>query len=381
MEWTFWLAFLLCAYAYFGYPALLIIAGKRERRSPNAERPYPTVTLLIPACNEEAVLDAKLANTKALDYPADRLQVVVVSDGSTDGTAAIARRSASDAENFKIIELAERGGKARALNAGIADSDSEIIVFSDASILFDSDAITALVRPFADPGIGCVSGEDRIVAGDGAIQAEGAYGRYELFLRKQESRFGCIAGASGSIYAQRRELVPEFEEGAAPDFMSVLVCLESGFQAVSEPRARGNMRATTDLASEHQRKVRTVLRGMVTLKRFSHLLNPIRYPVPAFVLWSHKVFRWLVPLALIVMIVASLVLACSSTGYLVLFAGQLAFYAVPVLPRIGVPFPGARIIAYFVVANLAILQAAWHLLQGERWEIWEPTQRQSGPAK
>jgi glycosyltransferase involved in cell wall biosynthesis len=378
MEWTFWLAFLLCAYAYFGYPALLMLTGRGKRSSQTAARTLPSVTLMIPACNEAAVLDAKLINTAALNYPADRLSIVIVSDGSTDDTLAIAQRHASARDNVKVIELAERGGKARALNAGLAESSSEILVFSDASILFDSDAIVALVRRFADPSIGCVSGEDRIAAGDGTVQAEGAYGRYELFLRKLESRFGCIAGASGSIYAQRRELVPTFEEGVAPDFMSVLVCLEAGYQAVSEPQARGTMQATADLAREHQRKVRTVLRGMATLKRFYHLLNPIRFPLPALVLWSHKLARWLVPVALIVMMLASLLLAISSTFYLALFAGQLVFYGIAVLERIGVSIPGGRIVAYFVIANAAILQAAWHLLRGERWEIWEPTRRQSG---
>ncbi len=378
MEWTFWLAFLLCVYAYFGYPALLVLAGRWKRQSQPDTAALPTVTLLIPVCNEGAVLDTKLRNAAALNYPAELLSTIVVSDGSLDNTVAIAQRHASGRDNFKVIELEERGGKARALNAGLAESNSEVVVFSDASILFDPDAIVALVRRFADQSIGCVSGEDRIATKDGTVQAEGAYGRYELFLREQESSFGCIAGASGSIYAQRRALVPVFEEGLAPDFMSVLVCLESGYQAVSEPEAQGTMGATAELAREHQRKIRTVLRGMATLKRFTHLLNPVRHPLPAFVLWSHKLARWLVPVALIVMLVASLLLASSSSYYFLLFAGQVGFYGVAVLERIGVSMPGGRVVAYFVIANVAILQAAWYFLRGERWEIWEPTQRQSG---
>ena len=207
LVWTFWASMGGLAYAYAGYPLLLLLLSRRGRGSGAGVSPapvsWPSVAVLIPAHNERANIDAKVANTNALIYPG-RLRVSFISDGSTDGTNERVRAVADG--RTTLIELTGRGGKAAALNTALADTTEDIVVFSDASIMLAPDAIERIVAPFNDPVIGCVSGEDRIAGAGG----EGLYGRYELYVRRQESALGSIVGASGSFYAQRRELCEPF---------------------------------------------------------------------------------------------------------------------------------------------------------------------------
>jgi cellulose synthase/poly-beta-1,6-N-acetylglucosamine synthase-like glycosyltransferase len=255
MEWIFWISAAMVVYAYAGYPLLLrLLAPSDAPPRPTADTDLPTVTMIVPAHNEIANISAKLANTKALDYPAGRLEVLFVSDGSTDGTTE-AVRAALD-ERTSVLEITTRGGKAGALNAGLAHARNDIVVFTDASILLEPGALRAIVRPFADPQVGCVSGEDRI-AGSGG---EALYGRYELFIRRQEARLHSIVGASGSFYAQRRAICEPFIPNVAPDFWSVLKTVEKGYRALAEPEASGHMAAVERAAEEFERKVRTLFR-------------------------------------------------------------------------------------------------------------------------
>jgi cellulose synthase/poly-beta-1,6-N-acetylglucosamine synthase-like glycosyltransferase len=194
----FWLSACAVVYAYAGYPLALAALTRRRRETPPPASELPTVTMIVPVHNERRTLESKLANTRALDYPADRLDILFVSDGSTDGTPEMIR-AAGDAR-FSALVLPVRGGKAGALNAGLGAARGEIVLFTDASILLESDAVRHIVAPFADPAIGCVSGEDQIAA----LGGEGLYGRYELMVRRLESRLHSIAGASGSERSARR---------------------------------------------------------------------------------------------------------------------------------------------------------------------------------
>src|SRR5262245_30619173 len=213
---AFWLGVLGVFYPYAGYPLVLLLMRRATGAAPGVATELPKLSIIIPVHNEASRIVDKIANTAALDYPADRLEILFVSDGSTDATVDLIRANAARA--MTLIELAERRGKATALNAGLARATGEIVVFTDASIMLREDALRAIVRPFGDPGIGCVSGEDHIAEADG----EGLYGRYELFLRRRESDVHSIVGASGCFYAQRRSLCTRFTDGMAPDFLSVL---------------------------------------------------------------------------------------------------------------------------------------------------------------
>lgn len=377
MRTLFWFSLLGILYAYFLYPLLLQALGRLAARPATAQAApeFHDVSLIIPVHNESRVLPAKLDNLAALEYPAERLQVIFVSDGSTDDTLQLLR-SAQARLPFRmtVVDVPERRGKANALNAGLAEAGGEIVVFTDASILLEPQSIDNIVRPFADARIGCVSGEDHIAGGAG----EGLYGRYELFLRNQESALGSIVGASGSFYAQRRDLCRPFLEGLAPDFLSVLSTVEQGYRAITEPTARGHMTAVAKPGQEFQRKVRTLLRGITTLFAKPALLNPLRYGLFAFFLWSHKLVRWLVPFMLIAALLANL--ALYDVGfYTLILVMQSAFYFLAALAYRGVAGvqenPLGRIALFFVMVNVAILVAWARFLKGDRQELWTPSER------
>jgi cellulose synthase/poly-beta-1,6-N-acetylglucosamine synthase-like glycosyltransferase len=375
MTLLFWLCVAGVIYPYLLYPALLGVIRLLVRRRTVPPNPsLPAVTLIIPVFNEEARIERKIANTIALDYPPELLQVLFVSDGSSDSTVGIIRATAP--AHFDLVELSPRRGKAAALNAGLARARHDIVVFSDASIALEPESLSRIVRPFSDPRVGCVSGEDPI-AGEGG--GEGLYGRYELALRRMESDVHSIVGASGAFYAQRRALCPPFPEGLAPDFLSVLRTVEQGYRAISEPSALGAMMAVKSPTQEFERKVRTVLRGMTTLFANASLLNPLRYGAFAFSLWSHKLLRWTVPLFLAGALVSPIALL-NSPLYLAIFVLQLAFYVLafaafrewPGAQRV----PGARIALYFSSVNMAIAMAWYQYGRGVRQELWTPSQRE-----
>lgn len=375
-EILFWLAASLTLYAYLGYPLLLYLLGKVLRRpvAATSAEYAPSVTLIIPVHNEERVIGEKLRNLDSLRYPRDRLVVLIVSDGSTDQTR---QRVLAYRGNLQIrfLELAQRQGKAAALNLGLQNTASEIVIFSDASIMLDEQALQHVVHPFQDVSIGCVSGEDHIPGGGG----EGLYGRYELFLRNLESHISSIAGASGSFYAMRARLCKPFLPGMAPDFLSVLVTVENGYRAITEPRAHGAMASTQSTSGEFTRKVRTLIRGMTALWHMRQLLNPFRFGCFSMVLFSHKLMRWLVPFFMILAFIANLFLL-DQAFYLSTLILQIVFYSLALSGLAGRSMTKQRALVkiplYFTVVNAAIFLAWFRFLAGERQEVWMPTHRQ-----
>lgn len=374
-EIIFWLAAFLVLYAYLGYPVLLAALRVVVRRTvvTDAVDYYPSVSMIIPVHNEERVIDDKLRNLDALSYPRDRLVILIVSDGSTDRTQQRVLAYRGDLQ-IRFLELSSRQGKAAALNLGLQHVSSEIVVFTDASILLEAQALHHIVQGFQDQTIGCISGEDHIPSGGG----EGLYGRYELFLRNLESHISSIAGASGSFYAMRTRLCTPFLPGMAPDFLSVLSTVEQGYRAVTEPRAFGTMSSAKSAHDEFRRKVRTLIRGMTALWHARALLNPFRSKWFALVLWSHKLARWLVPLLLAIMLLANSWLL-AQPFYVFTFIAQLAFYLVAILAFFEVSVLRnsllGKIAMYFTVVNAAIFVAWLRFLGGTRLEIWEPTKR------
>lgn len=371
---VFWVAVCGVVYPYVGYPAVMWVLGLLvpARRAKGEAAELPSVSMIVPVHNEESRIARKVANTAALRYPAGRLQVLYVSDGSTDRTVQLLNAHAP--ATATIVKLPERGGKAAALNAGLERATHEILVFSDASIELAPDALEAIVQEFADPRIGCVSGEDVIPESGG----EAWYGRYELLLRRLESRVHSIVGASGSFYAQRRALCAPFAEGMAPDFLSVLRTVEQGFRAVSEPRANGSMTAVKDPKHEFERKVRTLIRGMTTLFAHARVMDPFRFGVFAFSLVSHKVMRWAAPMFLVVAWAMPL-LRLDSPWYVAAFTVQTMFYAGAVAAfggwgRVQRSLPG-KMALYFATVNVAALVAWVQYGRGVRQELWAPSRR------
>ncbi len=376
VEGLFWISVWGVLYPYLGYPVLLWIWGAIARRVPHLTREeaphYPSVTLIIPVCNEEKRIERKIVNTKALRYPADRLEVLFVSDGSSDHTVELIRRHAP--AQFVLLELPVRRGKAAALNAGLQQAKHDIVVFSDASIELESDALSHIVQGFRDPNIGCISGEDKIPESGG----EAWYGRYELLVRRLESSVHSIVGASGSFYAQRRALCGQFPEGLAPDFLSVLRTVEQGFRAVSEPAAIGTMTSVKDSRQEFQRKVRTLIRGMTALFAYARVLNPFRFGMFALEMLSHKLLRWSVPFFLIAALLSS-IMQFDSPWFIFVSSAQVAFYVTALLALWGWNVVRqsllGKVALYFSMVNVAILVAWVKYVTGVRQELWTPSQR------
>jgi cellulose synthase/poly-beta-1,6-N-acetylglucosamine synthase-like glycosyltransferase len=370
----FWISLVAIVYPYAIYPLLLVGWNRLARRSlPQPDPAYrPSVSVIMPVHNEAGRIPGKIANLLALDYPREQLQIIVVGDACTDDSLQRAQAAGGDA--VQVIALAQRNGKAAGLNAGLARATGEIVVFTDAGILLDRGALAALVGHFADPSVGAVSGEDYVEGGG----SEGAYGKLELLLRREEARLHSIAGASGCFYGQRRALCKPFVPGYAPDFLSVLETVRSGHRALCEPLARGSMTATSNQRAEFTRKTRTFLRGLTALFGNADLLLPFRSPAFAFILWSHKLMRWLGPVALVGCLVSAWALR-DIPFYAVAFALQVAAYLLAaaglLLPALAERFVPARIAAFFVLVNAAAAKALAMWLVGIRQEVWAPTRR------
>jgi len=323
---AFWLALAIVGYVYVGYPLLLAVWTRLGSRPVARGLITPSVSIVLVVRNEATVLRARLENLLSIDYPDDLRQIIAVSDGSTDETASILR----EFEHQVDVVLLPAGGKARALNAGVAMAEHDVLVFADARQAFAPDALRALVSPLADPRVGGVSGalvldveaEAQRGFGDGV----GAYWRFEKWLRLQESRIGSTVGATGAIHAMRRSLWrPLPPEAILDDVLAPMRVVLAGFRVVFEDGARAFDCASASAPDEFRRKSRT-LAGNYQLLRFEpRLLVPVLNPI-----WlqfvSHKIGRLLVPYALLVLLAASGTLAVTSWFYAVVFACQVVFY-------------------------------------------------------
>jgi len=372
---VFWGCAAFVVYAYAGYPALLYLVSRVRRQPVHRADITPSVSLIITARNEEARLPAKLANTLALDYPANRLDVVVASDCSTDATHDIVERHG--AAGIRLVVSPERRGKEFAQKQAIEASTGEILVFSDVATRLSPDGLRTIVRNFADPAVGCVSSVDRLVGSDGRTSGEGAYVKYEMWLRSLESEVGSVVGLSGSFFAARREVCTPWAVDLPSDFTTLLNTLKRGLRGISDPHSVGEYLDLADEKREYARKVRTVSRGLTSLARHLQLLNPLRYGLSAWQLFSHKLCRWLVPYALIGLLVSNAALAATSSFYALLAGAQLIAYIVAAngLRRRETLSGLPRLLSFFVLVNLSIVNAWYNVLRGHTAVVWEPSKR------
>ncbi|MBY0401843.1 glycosyltransferase [Myxococcota bacterium] len=357
-------------FTYVGYPLILALLARFSPRPVVRGDVAPSLSVVIAVHNGEHALAHKLESTLALDYPGE-LEILVASDGSTDGTNRIAEGFAS--RGVQLVALDARRGKEAAQAAAIAKARGEILVFTDVTAELEPTALTAIVRPFADPNVGCVSSEDRVDSDGG----EGAYVRFEMALRRLENEASSLVGLSGSFFAVRHEFGSPWAIDLASDFRSALEAARRGKRAVSEPLARARFKAMEDPAREWHRKVRTVRRGIAVLSAYRDVLHP-RHGRVAFSLWGHKVARFTSPFALIIAGLASAAIAPLSPTATILFALQAAAYvlgaaslASPLVAR----FMPARLAGFFMLVNASMLVAWVHHWRGERAVVWEPTRR------
>jgi cellulose synthase/poly-beta-1,6-N-acetylglucosamine synthase-like glycosyltransferase len=374
-EWAFFGALAVIAWVYAGYPVSLGIMATL-RRKPVGRRPVePPVSLIICAYNEERDIRRKLEASLACDYPADRLEVIVASDGSTDRTDAIVR---DFAPRIRLLRVEGRGGKTVAQNAAVAAATGEILVFSDVTTVYAPGTIRAMVENFADPRVGCVGGDLHYEKDPRNPSAQGRalFWSYERQLRVWESQVHSIVGVAGCVYAMRRALYEPLDPGAISDFVQPGKATERGWRTVLEPEALAFEPVESHtLGEELHRRARVITRGLRGAFRMPALLNPLRHPWFATLLWSHRVLRWLVPVFLLALLAASAALASRGGVYALALAGQVAVYGAGLLAfaleRARVRVPGAFIPLYFCVVNLAPLLALAWLARGERKVVWE----------
>jgi cellulose synthase/poly-beta-1,6-N-acetylglucosamine synthase-like glycosyltransferase len=340
----------------------------------------PSVTLLISAFNEARVIASKLENALALDYPSERIDILVISDASADGTDAIVESFAD--RGVKLLRMPERQGKTAGLNAAVQRARGEIIVFSDANIMYQATVIQRLVWNFADPEVGCVTGDSRYTENPSSAAhiQENTYWQYEQTIRAMESQLGSTVGGDGAIFAIRKELYTPLSHDAINDLVVPLQIVAGGYRAVFEPAAVGFEPTAGDFAGEFRRKRRIVNRSWRGVRSVPEVLDPRAVGIFAWQVWSHKVLRWLVlPMVFMVgvgcffAISEGLIYRIGALGFIasiaIAAAGGLAKDSLSRLARL------AHGLFYFYMVNLAAFLGVLTAVSGRVEVVWTPERR------
>ena len=379
----FWGALALILYTYLLFPLLVFLRGLLWKQPYRRAAITPSVSLIIAAYNEADGIAAKLDNVLALDYPSDRLHVLIASDGSNDGTDAIVRRYAD--RGVQLLSL-PRQGKAAALNAAVAKATGEILVFSDANSIYAADAIRAIVQPFVDPKVGGVAGNQCYLKEKtgAANTGEHSYWNFDRLLKQSQSQAGNAISATGAIYAIRRPLFQPAPEGVTDDFAISTGVVAQGYRLVFAPDAVAYEPVSASQGGEFGRKVRIITRGLRAVLMRRQLLNPFRYGFYALQLFSHKVLRRLVVLPLLVLLLMSPLLWTKGLFYRLATLAQGIFYTCGAIGLwLGPTRLGRRKLfslpAFFCMVNTAALLAAINIMRGHRIVRWEP-QRSAMPS-
>lgn len=376
VEILFYSALLLVLYSYLGYPLVAACLAGVLRRGV-AKRPIePQVSIVVAAYNERGAIAATIENKLALDYPAEKLEIIVVSDCSTDGTDAIVQGYAS--HGVRLLRQEPRAGKTSALNLAVPQARGEIIVFSDANSIYAPDALRRLVANFADCSVGYVTGSMVYINEQGTPVADGcgAYMRYENMLRDIESRLGSVVGVDGGIDAVRALLYRPMRADLLPDFVLPLRVVEQGYRVVYEPEALLCESSLKEDADEYRMRVRVSLRAFWALFEMRKLLNPLKYPLFAWQLWSHKLLRYLCFLFLCLAYLSNALLWERGHLYQVIFLAQNLLYlnalGLRFLERIGISGRLLTFSRYFCLLNVAAAHACGKFLLGKKQVLWAP---------
>jgi len=363
-------------FAYFGYPtSLWLLVILRERAVKKAPF-FPNVTMIITAYNEEDRIKEKLENTLALKYPRENLQIFVASDGSTDRTNAVVQEYGKN--GIELLAIKERRGKENAQKEAIKRARGDVLIFTDVATMLDPGAFKEIVFNFADPSVGCVSSEDRMIGKDGKPSGEGFYVRYEMWLRRLESKVNSVVGLSGSFFAARKDVCLDFSGEMQSDFRTVLSSVKMGLRGVSDPQVIGHYQDVSSEKREFDRKVRTVLRGLTVFFKHLEFLNVFRYGLFSYQYFCHKLLRWLVPIFLCIALVSNFILALKSYLFFILLLGQLIFYGLAFLGLKGKTKTSKtfmKIPMYFIIVNASIFVAWCQYLKGQRLVMWTPSER------
>lgn len=363
-------------YTYIGYPAMIYALSLIFPFRHNKGFIEPGVTILITAYNEEKDIREKIENTLAIEYPKEKLEIIVASDGSTDSTDQIVGEFS--ARGVKLFRQEGRVGKTVTQNNAIAATKGEIVLFSDATTMLKPDVLRKILPNFADERIGCVAGKLIYVDKKGSDVGTGArgYWNYETWIKQSESRFCSMIGVSGCLYAVRREAyVPMYAE-ACSDFLIVSLVYENGQKTIFEPEAICYEETNVNTDKEMQMRIRVIAQSLVDIWRAKRLLNPFKTGFFALELFSHKILRYAIPFFLFVCFFSAAFLASNSLFWAGIFGIQAAFYLIALggrlLEGIGMKLGIFSMPLYFCLANSASLIALFRIIRGERVAAWEP---------
>lgn len=378
----FWVFFALALHPYITYPFVIMILSSLRPRPAQQARQKPLVTVVIPAYNEENDIERRVRNLLEMDWPADRLEVIVVSDGSEDRTNEIVRALATSDSRVHLLDI-PRGGRCAAINAGAAAASGEIVLLTDASTQFAPDVISKLVAHFGDPRVWVVVGTVNMLPFERTPLnfTEGLYWRFESRLREMEARAGLAFIGSGACIAVRRDRFPQLEDDASDDLNLVLKVITQGGRAVQVANIGVYDYMDGDVNKQLQSRTRRVVRSLTTISRNAAIMNPLNHPDYAFCVISHKVLRWMSPLWLIGMLVTSASLF-AVPFYRYAFFAQTAFYGLALVGLVAqrLSFSSSPLLAVplgVVVANVAFLRGLIAFLTGGRLRTHEPVRPQS----
>lgn len=375
--WLFWLSAGLLAYHLVGYGALLYLWNKlfKKKHVPTGEiAEYPKITVLCPAFNEEKVIEDKLKSFISIDYPQDKIDMIVISDDSTDATNEIVKRYTG--QNISLVIQKPRAGKQSAHNFVLPLLNCEYVLSTDANSIFDPGSVKLLVsRMFSQPKVGMVSGELRLVRNSDRSSGEGLYWRYESLLKEMDSRFKSLIGANGSIFLIKKELFGKVDPQSVDDFERTLEVLKQGYLALYEPRAMVFEEETEKASQEISRKIRIISQEWFAMRRNALLLNPFRFPAISFLLFSHKLLRWLIFVFVLTALLSSGLLA-GNWFYRYLCLIQIAAYLLGAAGLIAqskgrhLPFSGLP--GYFVAMVWSSAVAFRNFLTNKNFGVWKP---------
>jgi len=374
----FWLAVGLIFFTYVGY-SLVILVMSRMFHSPVLRAPIePRVTYLITAYNEEKNIASKLEQTLSLDYPREKLEIIVASDGSTDHTDEIVAQFSD--RGVRLIRVEGRVGKTATQNQAVSQANGEIVIFSDATTRYEHSAIRNIVRNYADPSVGAVSGRYEYFNPTGAAIGTGSilFWKYENLIKTLQTRIKTITGCCGCIYSVRREAYASLPADIISDLVEPLKVLEKGYRIVFEPEAVAFEETTEKTREEFNMRVRVITRGMRGLLYMKSLFNPMRYGFVAFQLFSHKVLRWFIPFFMVVALISNLFLADMSFYRMTLLL-QLAFYFFAAsglaAEKFGIQVRLLSVPLYFMTVNMASVVAMHRVWKGHKAVTWETVRK------
>ena len=373
-EIVFWSSLAALFYVYLGYPLLLFVVSVFFRRRPADPTHEPFLSVLIAAYNEESGIRDKLEQTLALDYPKDRIEIIVLSDGSTDRTDQIVQDFADP--RVRLLRVTGRKGKTNAQNEGVKVAKGEILIFSDATTKYHPQALRFLASNYSDPHVGAVSGRYQYFDPDGKSptgMGTVAFWNYENLIKMLQSRISTISGCCGCIYSARRSLYTSLAADVISDLVQPLHVIRQGYRVAFEDRALAYEETTQSTSQEFSMRVRVVARGFRGLLSVPELLNPLKSEWVAFQLWSHKILRWLVPFFLITLFASNVVLW--HIHYLQYFLALQALLYVFSLLCLIVPLQKVwkplGIPLYFCTLNAAAFLSIIEVIRGKKYVVWE----------